>query len=155
MKRSHSTGIWESFWPLMIIVILLYFNPLCRAEAPQMVLKVVLGCVYFNAMLWNRCMGVFLKFLFQRNTFYVKALLFTWCCRKHYHRRMLDFWVILVCNTLFPMTINMLHKQIHLLVYDQTFHVAERIRPRASLEINWRPPEEACSRLRSIVLNKY
>jgi len=30
----------------------------------------------------------------------------------------------------------MLHKQIHLLVYDQTFHVAERIRPRASLEIN-------------------
>jgi len=35
----------------MIIVILLYFNPLCRAEAPQMVLKVVLGCVYFNAML--------------------------------------------------------------------------------------------------------
>jgi len=71
------------------------------------------------------------------------------------HSRMLDIWVILVCNTLFPMTINMLYKHFHLLVYDQTFHVAERIRARASLEIYWRPPEEACSRLRSIVLNKY
>jgi len=65
----------------MIIVILLYFNPSYPAEAPQMVLEVVLGCVYFNAMLWNRGMGVFLKLLFQRNTFYVKALLFTWYCR--------------------------------------------------------------------------
>jgi len=43
----------------------------------QMVLKVVLGCVYFNTMLWNRGTGFFLKLLFQRNTFYVKALLFT------------------------------------------------------------------------------